>query len=123
VVIGEIGDNKSQSVTNTIDEVAAVVAEYLLGGATDDSCRWIQVEPPGRFRDPRHGLGVIQAVRFEAPYGRPRWRPLTHEELEELVGGAVRSWHAGDYTVACMAERGVPVVRPETRTHRPGGVS
>jgi hypothetical protein len=119
VVIGELGDNHSQSITNTIGEVAAVVAEYLLGGGSDDSHQWVQLEPPGKFSDPDSVFGVIQAVTFEEPYGRPQWRRLTHEELEQLVGGPVRTWHVSNYTVARMAERGVPVMRPEATLHSP----
>jgi hypothetical protein len=114
VVMGDMGDNHSQSITNAVEEVAAVVAAELLGGAAHDSFRWVQVSPPGQFRGPYSDSGVIQAVRFEKPYERPRWRQLTHNELEQLVGGAVRIWHASDYTAAAMTERGVPILHPRS---------
>ncbi|MEV6283962.1 hypothetical protein [Kribbella sp. NPDC051770] len=100
VVIGELSDNRSQSITNSVGEVAAVVAEYVLGGAACDAYEWVQIE------------GQIQRVRFDVPYGRPRWLPQTHSELEQLAGGPVRDWHASGYTVAAMAERGITVLRP-----------
>ena len=113
VVMGDMRDNHSQSITNVVEEVAAVVAAELLGGAAHDSVQWVQVSPPGEFRGPYSDSGVIQAVRFEKPYGRPRWRQLTHDELVQLVGGAVRIWHASEYTVASMTERGVPILHPK----------
>ena len=120
VVMGDLGDNRSQSITNVVDLVAAVVAEELLGGATHDSFQWVQVEPPGRFHGTASESGVIQAVTFESPYGRPRRQHLTHHELEQLAGGAVRLWHSSGYTVAAMTERGVPILYPEiTELSRP----
>jgi hypothetical protein len=118
VVIGEMGDNRSQSITNVIAEVAAVVAEDLLGGAAHDSFRWVQVNPPGQFLGPDSESGVIQAVQFEEPHGRPQWRNHTHAELEQLAGSAVRTWHSSDYTVAVMIKRGVPIVHPEAKRSR-----
>ena len=115
VVMGNMGDNHSQSITNAAAEVAAVVAEELLGGAAHDSVRWVQVHPPGQFLGPNSESGMIQAVRFEQPYRRPRWRHQTHDELEELVGGAVRIWHSSDYTVPVMTERGIPILHPDTK--------
>ncbi|MEV4262479.1 hypothetical protein [Kribbella sp. NPDC049584] len=112
VVMGDMSDNHSQSITNAVEEVAAVVAAELLGGAAHDSLRWVQVSPPGRFRGPHSDSGVIQAVRFEKPYRRPHWQQLTHGELEQLAGGAVRIWHASDYTVAAMTKRGIPILHP-----------
>ncbi|MGY4770350.1 hypothetical protein ACXC9Q_25845 (plasmid) [Kribbella sp. CWNU-51] len=80
VVMGDMGDNHSQSITNAVEEVAAVVAEELLDGAAHDAFRWVQLYPPGQF----HGLdsesGQIRAVRFERPYGAPKWRYRTHAE-------------------------------------------
>lgn len=93
VVIGDMGDDRSQSITTVVGEVASVVAERWLGGASLDSYRWILVEPPGKFSDTERG--VIQRVWFEAPYGRRQ--DYTHAELEELVGGAVRRWHSSEY--------------------------
>ncbi|WP_344210634.1 hypothetical protein [Kribbella sancticallisti] len=118
VVIGDLSDNHSQSITNVVHEVAAVVTEYVLGGGTQDAYQWVQVDPPGKFQDADADFGVIQAVSFEEPYGRPRWRRQTHEELEQLAGGAVRGWHASNYTVAVMINRGIPILHPETE--RPG---
>lgn len=119
VVMGQMGDNHSQSITNAVEEVAAVVAELLLGGAAHDTVRWVQLYPPGRFGGPHSEAGLIQAVRFDEPYGSPRWGHRTHDELEELAGGAVRSWHSSDYTIPAMTQRGIPVLHPETKRYRP----
>jgi hypothetical protein len=119
VVMGDMGDNHSQSITNAVEEVAAVVAEEMLDGADHDAIRWVQLYPPGQFHGPDSESGLIQAVRFEKPYGAPGWRYLTHEELEELAGGEVRSWHSRDYTVPVMTNRGVPILHPETKRYRP----
>lgn len=118
VVMGDMGDNRSQSITNVVEVVAAVVAEELLGGATYDSFQWVQIEPPGRFHGPASESGVIQAVKFESPYGRPRLQHLTQDELEQLAGGAVHMWHSSGYTVAVMTKRGVPILHPEGRCRR-----
>jgi hypothetical protein len=117
--MGDLADNHSQSITNVVEEVAATVADHLLDGAAHDSVRWIQVYPPGQFPGPASESGVIEAVSFEAPYGRPRWRQHTQEELERFAGGAVRSWHSSDYTVPDMIRRGIPILHPETKHHRP----
>jgi hypothetical protein len=113
VVMGDMADNRSQAITNVVEEVASTVARHLLDGATHDSVRWFQVYPPGQFPGPASESGVIEAVSFEAPYRRPRWRQHTHEELEQLAGGAVRIWHSSDYTVPVMVRRGIPILHPE----------
>jgi hypothetical protein len=110
VVMGEMGDNRSQSITTVVEVVAAVVADELLGGTPYDAVRWVQFEPPGQFHGPRSESGVIRSVQFGEPH--PRRRKLTSDELEQLAGGAVRTWHSSDYTVATMRERGVPVLHP-----------
>ncbi|TDD15424.1 hypothetical protein E1218_31490 [Kribbella turkmenica] len=119
VVMGDMDDNRSQSITNTVEEVAAVVAAELFDGAAHDSFRWVVVYPPGKFRGPGSESGVIKAVRFEEPYGRPRWRDCTHDDLVQLVSGAVRIWHSSEYTVPVMTQRDVPILHPETKRYRP----
>jgi hypothetical protein len=119
VVMGEMGDNHSQSITNAVEEVAAIVAELLLDGAAHDTVRWVQLYPPGQASGPHSEDGLIQTVTFDEPYRSPSWAYCTREELEELAGGAVRSWHASDYTVPVMTRRGIPVLHPETRRYRP----
>jgi hypothetical protein len=114
VVIGDMSDNHSQSITNVVVDVAAVVTEHLLGGGPQNSYQWVQVDPPGKFPSADADFGVIQAVSFEDRHGGPRWRRQTHEGLELLAGGAVRRWHSSDYNVAVMSNRGVPILHPGT---------
>jgi hypothetical protein len=100
VVMGQMGDHRSQSIMNCVEEVAAVVAELLLDGAAHDTIRWVQLFPPGQVDGPRSEAGLIQTVVFGKPYGSPDWSFTTHDQLEEVAGGPVRRWHSSDYTLS-----------------------
>ena len=119
VMMGQMGDHRSQSIMNCVEEVAAVVSELLLNGATHNTIRWVQQFPPGTVDGPRSEAGLIQTVVFGKPYGSPDWSFTTHDQVEELAGGPVRRWHSSDYTVATMTQRGIPILHPETRRYRP----
>jgi hypothetical protein len=110
-------DNHSGSITNEVEEVAATIAAVLLAGAAHDSVTWVQLYPD-------EALSISQSadlklVRFESPFHSPAWRNLSYEELEEMVGGEIRTWHVKDYTVRTMPQRGVQILRPPTKRHRP----
>ncbi|HEY3561795.1 MAG TPA: hypothetical protein VGL05_30225 [Kribbella sp.] len=119
VVMGQMGDHRSQSIMNCVEEVAAVAGELLLDGAAHNTIRWVQMFPPGSVDGPRSEAGLIQSVVFDKPYGSPDWSYCTHDQLEELAGGPVRRWHSSDYTLPTMTQRGIPILHPETRRYRP----
>ncbi|MEU3627857.1 hypothetical protein BS329_40160 [Amycolatopsis coloradensis] len=117
VLIGDMDDNHSASITNCVEQVAATIAEELLGGAAWDSVTWVQFYAPGRFAAPTTGL--IQLVDFTGPFAGPVWRGIGHDRLEELAGGPVKSWHAKDHNVTALAKHGAAVLRPKSRPHVP----
>uniref|UniRef100_UPI003F497D93 hypothetical protein n=1 Tax=Amycolatopsis sp. CA-096443 TaxID=3239919 RepID=UPI003F497D93 len=117
VLLGDMADNHSTSVTNSVEEIAATVAEELLDGAAWDSVAWVQFYAPGRYA--AVSTGMTQLIEFAGPFEGPVWRGIGHDRLEELAGGPVKTWHAKDHTLTTLTARGVSVLRPETRTRRP----
>uniref|UniRef100_UPI003F4918A2 hypothetical protein n=1 Tax=Amycolatopsis sp. CA-096443 TaxID=3239919 RepID=UPI003F4918A2 len=117
VVIGQLADNQSGSITNQAEELAATVAETLLDGAASDAVTWVLAYPDGLFGGT--GRGDIEAVRFTKPFAEPEWEFPDHDRLEALAGGPVKRWHASTYTVGHLAAAGVRVLTPDSRRRRP----
>lgn len=120
VIVGELTDNPSTSVTNAIEAVAEQV--YKLVG---------QRRPYRLFEHyPDHGgPGEFDEVTFTGTGGRPgatvmgvepdgsrrpirqerspdpeftgpKWKRLSHVEIEALVGEPVQTWEPGQYVAA-----------------------
>ncbi|RKT86349.1 hypothetical protein SAMN05421805_102245 [Saccharopolyspora antimicrobica] len=129
VVIGDLSDNQSTSVMNSVEEIAAAAAESLLNGAECHAAEWAQLVPAELFPSPsntdvvpayeRERTEKIELVRFGEPFGSPDFRPIDRGRLEELAGGPVRSWHASNYTSAELVRSGARIIRPETRSRVP----
>ncbi|MET9260275.1 hypothetical protein [Amycolatopsis sp. NPDC004079] len=117
VVIGQLADNQSDSITNQAEELAATVAESMLGGAASDAVTWVLAYPDGLFGGT--GRGEVEAVCFTKPFAEPSWDFLDHDRLEALAGGPVKRWHASTYTVGHLAAAGVHVLTPDSRRRRP----
>lgn len=129
VVIGDLSDNKSTSVMNSVEEIAAAAAETLLEEADCHTVEWVQLVPAEMFPTPsttdvvlayeRERREKIELVRFGEPFGSPDFRPIDRAILEELAGGPVRFWHASNYTSTELVSSGVRIIRPETRSRVP----
>lgn len=117
VVIGQLADNQSDSITNQAEELAATVAEVLLDDAPHDAVTWVLAYPDGLFGGAGHG--EVETVSFGSSFAAPHWGHIDHDRLEALAGGAVKRWHASDYTVTRLAAAGVRVLAPDTRRRRP----
>lgn len=115
IVLGELADNRSTSITNLVEELAATVAEVLLDGTPHDTVTWVLAHPDGLFGE----AGRMEVVRFRAPFTDPEWGYIDHDRLEGLVGGPVKIWHASDYTVPRLAAADVRVLTPDNRRRRP----
>jgi hypothetical protein len=121
VVIGDLTDNPSTSITNAMKRVTRLVSNRFLGGISSDRIVWIQYYPAERFVDFNDvdptdllttGLDFVppfeRAVFRDRSYQDLTWEPVGDEELEELVGGPVRQWHARDYLSTRLQAEGIP---------------
>lgn len=117
VVIGQLADNQSDSITNQAEELAATVAEVLLDNAPHDTVTWVLAYPDGLFGGTARG--DVEAVRFGTPFANPEWDHINHDKLEALTGGPVKRWHASNYTAPRLAAAGMRVLTPDTRRRRP----
>jgi hypothetical protein len=123
VVIGDLTDNPSISITNAVERVAQLVSNQFLGGISSDRIVWIRYYPAERFvsfgsygvtDDPTADLHVVpdleRVIFRDRSYRDLTWEPLLDKEIEELVGGPVRQWHARDYLSTRLQEEGLPYI-------------
>lgn len=129
VVIGDLSDNQSTSVMNSVEEIAAAAAETLLEDVDAHAVEWVQLVPAEMFPTSsttdvvlgyeREKREKIELVQFGEPFGSPDFRPIDRAMLEELAGGPVRFWHASNYTSSELVSTGVRLISPETRSRIP----
>jgi hypothetical protein len=117
VLLGQLQDATSRSITNDIEAVAMTAAQRYLGrdwdraqfyeyspGSLDDtdfSHVTFTVRPiKGRSR-PRRALEEV-ARHLGAELVAPSWRPISREELAQLTGDLPRIWSPGTYTSAIL---------------------
>lgn len=122
VVLGDLTDNRSTSLTNGIDEVAKIVSHKLLGDIASDRIIWATYDAAGQFgysRESGSERDMCWISSFTDPDALSGFRlgPCTHEELETLAGGPVRRWHVRDYTSDLVHEEGARMLR--IPRHRP----
>jgi hypothetical protein len=122
VVIGDLVDNPSASITNAMEGIARAVSKEFLGGISPDRIVWIRYYPAERFFDFNDGGPTSDPTRLDfAPpfervvfrdrsYDNLTWEPLDDEEIEELVGGPVREWHTRDYLSIRLQDEGAPYI-------------
>jgi predicted DNA-binding transcriptional regulator AlpA len=117
VLLGQLQDATSRSITNDIEAVAMTAAQRYLGrdwnraqfyeyspGSLDDSefshvtftVRQIKV----RSR-PRRALKEV-ARHLGAELVAPSWRPISREDFAQLTGDLPRIWAPGTYTSAIL---------------------
>ena len=121
VVIGDLTDNPSTTITNAVERVTRLVSSYFLGGISSDRIVWIRYYPAERFvpfsdiditDHPTANLDFVpdfvRVIFRDRSYQDLTWESLVDEEIEELVGGPVRQWHARDYLSTRLQEEGLP---------------
>jgi hypothetical protein len=121
VIIGDLTDNPSTSITNAVERVTRLVSKRFLGGISSDRIVWVRYYPaehdalfsardltdhPTANRD--IGPNFMRVVFRDRSYQDLIWEPLDEEEIEELVDGPVRQWHARDYLSTRLQEEGHP---------------
>jgi hypothetical protein len=104
VILGDLTDHRSTSIVNCVEKLAAIVAERVFHLDIDD-VQWVQYIPAGFS-----GAGGQRAELVTVTTHPPTWKPIPHQQLEDLVGGTVRRWHSRDYTSANLRADGVPVL-------------
>jgi hypothetical protein len=126
VIIGELGDSHSTSITNGAEAIASAVSEHILRTRDENAAVWVQYEPaeqwfypPGPGDDSeRAGMHTsilgredeAKILSFTPGFAGVGWQRIDHEKLEELAGGPVRRWHAYDYTTAAVTVAGAEPV-------------
>lgn len=110
VLISQLADNHSGSITNRVEILAKTIAAAMLDGAASEEVNWALVYPDGLFGESR---GTLQEVRFNGLFTRPGFGGLTQDRLETLAGGPVKRWHTSNYTLPLLTGAGVPVLTPE----------
>jgi hypothetical protein len=121
VVMGDLTDNSSTSITNAVERVARLVSNHFLGGISSDRIVWIRYYPAERSvpfgsydvtDDPTVDLDFVpdleRVIFRDRSYRDLTWEPLLDEEIEELIGGPLRQWHARDYLSTRLQEEGLP---------------
>jgi hypothetical protein len=121
VIIGDLTDNPSNSITNVVERVTRLVSKRFLGGISSDRIVWVRYYPAEHdviFSDrdltdhPTANRDIVpnfvRVVFRDRSYQDLIWEPLDEEEIEELVGGPVRQWHARDYLSTRLQEAGLP---------------
>jgi hypothetical protein len=113
VLLGNLDDNRGMSVTNRIEEVAALVQQRWLGRRGLDA-EWFEYWPPSTWDDEQQ----FAAVSFEVvgpssdryrrglrtELQRPQWYELSRVQLEALVGDAIEVYEPGTYTTLNVTE-------------------
>jgi hypothetical protein len=117
VIIGELGDSYSTSVTNGAEAIASAVSVHILRTRDENAAVWVQYEPAEHWFYPpdpddseRAGIpgreDEAKILSFTPGFGGVGWQLIDHEKLEELAGGPVRRWHTYDYTIAAVTIAG-----------------
>lgn len=121
VVLGDLADNHSISVTNGVERLISLLRDHILQlpGPTSN---WIQYEPAERLSvhpfldsDRWQIVGILDPLEV----AEPKWSSIRPAEVERMVGGPVRRWHARTYTSTRLRRDGVRIVTPPK--HRVGG--
>ena len=122
VIIGELGDSHSTSITNGAEAIASAVSEHILRTRDENAAVWVQYEPAEQWFSPPDPdddseranvhAGIFsredeaELLNFTPGFASVGWQRIDHEKLEELAGGPVRRWHAYDYTIAAVTIAG-----------------
>jgi hypothetical protein len=109
VLLGDLED--ARSVSNSIEEVVATVAERLLGNRVRDTQFYEYAPGLGYSSGPvlhhvtfafRRGGLMRRRTRLghrELGLSEPQWRPVTREEIERLTGETLELYTRGSYTI------------------------
>ena len=118
VLIGELGDSHSTSITNGAEAIASAVAEHILRTRDENAAVWVQYDPaeqffypPGADDSSDHASTFgredeVQLLSFMPGFANVGWQRIDHGKLEQLAGGPVRRWHVYDYTIAAVTIAG-----------------
>ena len=118
VLIGELGDSHSTSITNGAEAIASAVAEHILRTRDENAAVWVQYDPaeqffypPGADDSSDHASTFgredeAQLLSFMPGFANVGWQRIDHGKLEQLAGGPVRRWHVYDYTIAAVTIAG-----------------
>jgi hypothetical protein len=123
VIMGDVDNDPIASITNHCPGVAAIVADLVLGrpgvhpARLEDHARWLTYYPAGYPTGGKLGEQFCEVHDFEVKPGYEpmlvtlKYNDLRRDEVEGLVGGALRTWQQRDYTVAKLERRGIRVMR------------
>lgn len=96
VIAGQLDDNAGTSVTNAIEEIAAIAADRYFDGATDFELFEFYPAPLGPTQPARRG--AYDEVKFatKLPPATPSWEPMPSRSLEWKLGRMLPEWTAAD---------------------------